>query len=49
MAENAFAGQEMVAREAALKLDNALCHQHIMVADAALPAYDHFAVLSKDN
>ena len=31
-----FAGQEMVAREAALKLDNALCHQHIMVADAAL-------------
>ena len=35
-----FAGQEMDAREAALKLDNALCHQHIMVADAALPAYD---------
>ena len=30
----------MDAREAALKLDNALCHQHIMVADAALPAYD---------
>lgn len=35
-----FAEQEVDARGAASKLDNALCHQHIMVADAALPAYD---------
>lgn len=35
-----FAEQEMDARKAALKLENALCHQHVMVADAALPAYD---------
>ena len=30
----------MDARKAASKLENALCHQHVMVADAALPAYD---------
>ena len=35
-----FAEQEMDARKAASKLENALCHQHVMVADAALPAYD---------
>ncbi len=31
-----FAEQEMDARKAASKLENALCHQHVMVADAAL-------------
>ena len=35
-----FAEQEMDARKAASKLENALCHQHVMVANAALPAYD---------
>ncbi|MGN1404434.1 MAG: hypothetical protein ACI4XB_08960 [Ruminococcus sp.] len=35
-----FSEQEKEAREAALNLDASLCHQHIMVADASLPAYD---------
>ena len=30
----------MDARKAASKLENALCRQHVMVEDAALPAYD---------